>query len=111
MDINQGDVFIVPFFPHQEDKHAGEPRWVIVLEDLGKVFSIVPMTSELKQESKYLKTIRIDQLSPEGIAMQLEADSIIILDRELSLPEFSFKEKYKRGKCPEELIDRIIEML
>jgi len=54
--MEAGDVIVLPFFPHQEDKYSGEPRWIIILEDYGDQFRIIPMTCQNHQSHNYVKT-------------------------------------------------------
>lgn len=109
-NFQPGDVLVLPFFPNQEDSHSGVPRWVILVEDLGDEFLIVPLTKQTHQVSNYKKCFEIKKGSKEGIQMGLKHDSLAICDRAISLKKIVFRPPVS-GTCPDEMIDKIIELL
>lgn len=108
--MNSGDVIVLPFFGHQEDKTQGEARWAIILEDLGDSYSVIPMTCQTNQVSKYSKTIIVKLKSKDAIQMKINCDSLIIVDREAQLSKVHMKAIHPVGKCSESLIDKIFEL-
>src|ERR1700752_700097 len=111
MGAEAGDVYIVPFFRHQEDRRDGEARWIIFLEGYGKTISVVPMTKQIHQADNYQKVIEVLKDSAEGRMMGLPYDSIIICDREEEMSHFVIGKWKKKGQCSEEMLDRIFKLL
>jgi hypothetical protein len=107
-----GDVLLIPYFPHQEDRE-GEPRWIIVIEDLESHYEIVPFSKQMHQISRYKKTITILHNSIEGQEMGLTSDSIIICDRNKQVPKSSLDRPpcKKKGNCPQSTLDEILELI
>lgn len=112
-----GDVLVIPYFPHKENKSQGEARYVIVVEDLGNEFLMIGFTSQLHQLSHYPDGFIIKEASPEGKQMGLELDSIICCgilgkrkEARLSKKLLSIPPIIKKGTCPEDLLDKIISL-
>ena len=109
--ISAGDVVVVGYFGHAENKSVGEPRWVIITEDLQDEFEVVPMTKQLQQKSRYPKSFVVDSNSPDGIKMGLEYPSLIIPDRKAIIKKIAFTKCYVKGKCSEFFLDDLINLL
>ncbi len=108
--LTEGDVIVVPFFRHQENNN-GEPRWVIVTEIVGDTFYVVPLTTQTRQERNYDKTILVKKKSSEGKMMGLKKNSLIMLDRQENFKFKWFPKFIIKGKCPEELLEEILDNL
>lgn len=107
-NIETGDVIMLSFFPHEEDKTQGEARCVIVLEKYDDKCSIVPLTCQAKQSVRYNKFIEVEKNSDEGQEMGLICDSLIIVDREIELPKVVLNKILStQGTCPDDLLDEI----
>jgi hypothetical protein len=110
-----GDVLVIPYFPHKENKSEGEPRYVIIVEDLGNELLMIGFTSQLHQLHHYPDGFIIRESSAEGRQMGLDQDSIICCGRlgvrkEARLPKkfLSIPPIIKKGTCPEDLLDKIM---
>jgi hypothetical protein len=107
-ELRTGDVVILPFFPHIEDRQKGEARCVIILEKFDDGCSIVPLTCQNHQNIYYVKHLTITQDSVEGKQMGLICDSLIIVDREILFPKVVLNKIIeKRGECPDDILDQI----
>ena len=109
MIIEVWDVVIVPAFPNQENSSQYTSRPAIILEDLQDEVSIFPITKKLKQKERYKYCFIVKKDSEEGKEMGLQFDSLIVLDREVSVSKYRLLSKI--GSCPESIIDRIEELL
>ncbi len=111
MDLQVGDVIVLPFVKHQEND-SGETRWCIITEILQDEFEFVPLTKQVKQKKHYKETILIKKKSIEGKQMGLKHNSLVILDRKgeqrLKLSWFNIKE-IKKGTCPIDILTKIIK--
>ncbi|MDO9339466.1 MAG: hypothetical protein Q7T72_02950 [Bacteroidales bacterium] len=103
-----GDVISVAFFPNEENKKQGEPRWVICLEDLGDKFVAVPLKSDTSDIKHHPKSFIIKQDSEEGISMNLLNDSLVMPDRATNMNKIFV---LKEGNCSEGLIDKLHELV
>jgi|SRR5579872_2956616 hypothetical protein len=117
MDSQVGDVLVVLFFAHKENNNEGEPRWVIVVEDLGDEFLLIGLTKQLRQLSKYPDGFIVYENSTDGKQMGLEYDSIICCGESGVRKEQIAKKKIlkippiiKKGTCPENLLEKIISL-
>lgn len=106
-----GGVNVIPFFPHQENKNQGEPRWIILLEDHIKSVLIVPLTKQTHQIDNYPKSFIVKKDSPEGKSMGLPFDSIVMIERVTEMSTFVLSKAKQYGTCPDQLIDKINELL
>ena len=102
-----GGVYIIPYFPHQENKNQGEARWIILLEDFVKTVLIVPLTKQTQQISNYPKSFIIKKDSPEGKQMGLPHNSIIMIERVTEMSKFVISKATQCGVCSEELLEKI----
>ena len=110
-NYSAGSVLAIPYFPNQENSQNGEPRWIIVVEDLEDKVQILPLTSQLHQIKHYPKSIEIKKDSAEGLQMQLTSDSIILVERTLIWKKTMIEKAYIKGTCSEELIDQICKLI
>jgi hypothetical protein len=110
-NLSVGDVVVVGYFGHAENKSVGEPRWVIITEDLQDEFEAVPMTKQVHQKSHYPKSFIVESNSPDGIKMGLEYSSLIIPGRKAIIKKIAFNKCYVKGKCSEEFLDKLIALL
>lgn len=99
------DVALTPSFPNQENKKEVTARPVIVIEDLQDEVEVCPVTKQLNQKNNYKYTIEVMKDSPEGIAMGLDYDSLIVLDRTTVFKKSRLVAKI--GKCPTAIINKI----
>jgi hypothetical protein len=107
-----GEVVVVPFFSHQEDKYSGEPRWIIILEDFGDKYRIVPMTCQNHQANNYTKTKVLLKSSEEGKSMGLTCDALVIGDRAKEVSKVVMNKNFPNpGKCSEDLLDELLQLL
>jgi PemK-like, MazF-like toxin of type II toxin-antitoxin system len=85
------DVVFIRKFPHQEDDKKHSPKPAIVLGVLANKLRVCPITSKVHQASNYNDTILIEENSEEFKKMNLDKESIIVLDRieEIELPNIS----------------------
>lgn len=115
MDAKVGDVLVVPYFAHEEDKNDGEPRYVLVIEDLGDEFLLIGFTKQLHQLYRYPDGFIIKQNSSDGIQMGLAHDSIICCGVLGVRKEQRAKKKFlgippiiKKGTCPTDILDKVM---
>lgn len=103
------DVANVPAFPNQENIREVTARPVIIIEDLVDEVLLCPITKQLHQANRYKYTIMVKKDSQEGIQMGLTFDSLIVLDRSISLKKIRLAGKI--GLCPQNIIEQIEDML
>lgn len=109
--LEPGTVVVVMYFPHQEDRTKGEPRWVIVTEDLQDKLEIVPMTSQTDQLNRYPKGFIISDKSAEGKLMGLEGPSLFMPERKVIKDKIAFSKGMVKGKCSDDFLDNLIALL
>jgi mRNA-degrading endonuclease toxin of MazEF toxin-antitoxin module len=97
--------------PNQEDPSKYTYRTAIVLSDDGVNCDLLicPTTSSLIQSNRYNYCIKILKESPEGKAMCLGYDSLIIVDRVGKVPRSIIK-RYRNGQTPDLIMNKIIEL-
>ena len=112
-----GDVLVLPFFSHKEDKKNGESRWAIIIEDLGSEFLFIGLTKQVNQKPHYPDGFIIQKKSVEGSQMGLEYDSLVCCGKLGVRKEFRLPKKFvtippiiKKGICSEFLLDKIISL-
>lgn len=113
LSISCGDVYMIKT-PNQEDSNKFTIRPGICYEKDIQMCSIVPCTTELKQESRYEKTIFISKNSHEAKAMGLVEDSLIMIDRKFEIPENIagiFVKGDRLGVAPESVLTDIDEAI
>ena len=90
-----GDVIGIPYFPNQEDPLKGKARTVIIVDVTSNGYIIIPMTSQLHQASRYNKTILIRKNDETGRKIGLKFDSLLIIDRKITIGKhFPVNPKY-----------------
>ncbi|GEM_PF-5903163 len=109
--LNPGDVVLVGYYGHQEDKSVGEARWIIVIEDLQDEFEVVPMTSEVSQKYRYPKSFIVDDTSVEGKKMGLKYPSLIMPERKSNKKKIAFYNSIVKGKCSDDFLEKLIALL
>lgn len=111
-ELEVGDVVVLPFFHHQENRQKGEARSVIILEKFDDACCIVPLSCQDHQEVNYEKCFTIDKNSPDGQQMGLICNSLVIVDRESQYPKVVMNKIIdKLGTCPDEVLDQIHELI
>ncbi|HTA28561.1 MAG TPA: hypothetical protein VK809_12285 [Bacteroidia bacterium] len=94
MTYKKWDVVFVSKFPNQENKKSYSPKPAIVLAVLVNKLRVCAITSQVHQAPNYKDTILIKENSQEIAAMNLDCESLIVLDRieeiELANIKFSF---------------------
>ena len=108
--MKAGDVVVVPYFRHQDDK-GGEPRWIILVEDLQDSFEVVPLTKNTQQIYRYPKSFIVDLNSLDGISMGLQYNSLVIPDRKTTILKSILKGCLVKGTCKEEFLDNLISKI
>lgn len=103
------DVTSVPAFPNQEDTKENTGRPAIIIEDLQSEVRLCPLTKQIHQETNYKYTIPINLNTPEAKQMGLTFDSIIILDRILTLKKVRLAGVV--GTCPDSIVEKIEAMM
>ena len=103
------DVANVPAYPNQEDYREVTGRPAIILEDLQDEVSVCCITSQLHQATRYKYTFTIKEKSPEGEQMGLGFDSLVVLDRILTIKKLRLSGVI--GTCPQSVIEKIEEIL
>lgn len=103
-DYGVGDVICLVFFPFEENKSDGKPRFVICLEELEDSIFVVPLTKNLNRFDQYPKSIEIMKDSSEGKGMQIIYDSLIIPEKASVIRRIK---AFKHGKCSQDLLDRL----
>lgn len=110
--MEAGDVIVVPFFPNQENKYSGEPRWILILECYDDSYRILPMTCQKHQSSRYKKTKTVLQNSTEGKRMGLACDALIICDRELDVSKTIMRNTFRNpGRCSDDFLDELFKLI
>jgi hypothetical protein len=109
MGFEVWDVTNIPAFPNQENLREVTARPAIIIEDLHDEVSVCPITKQLHQAAIYKYTLQILKDTPEGKQMGLTFDSLIVLDRIISLGKIRLA--CKIGTCPQSVIDKIDEIL
>ena len=103
------DVVNIPAYPNQENPIETTARPAIIIEDLQDEVEICCLTKQVHQASKYKYCFIVNKDSPEGIQMGLTFDSLVVLDRTVSLKKFRIADYI--GSCPQNVINRIEELL
>jgi hypothetical protein len=103
------DVVDIPAYPNQENPNETTARPAIIIEDLQEEVELCCLTKQLYQASKYKYCFVVKKDSPEGIQMGLTFDSLVVIDRIVTLPKFRLY--YQIGTCPKSIIDRIEDLL
>ena len=107
-NYTSGDVVLLSYYPHKEDKSQGEPRWVICLEDLHDSIIAVPLTKNTSHQIHNPGSLIITKDCEEGKKMKLLYDSLILPNRALRI----YKPKGRKyGSCSDELIDKLLELV
>ena len=104
-----GDVVNVPF-PNQENRFESTLRPAIVIEDLVDEVQIIFMTCETCQQSRYPNSFIVPETSVEGVAMGLTCDALIAPSRQFTLPKIKIHPR-PRGRCPQNIIEQIVDAL
>lgn len=99
-----GDVICTPHHPFIENPSEGNARYLICLEDLHDSITVVPLTTQLKQQKHHPKSFVITKASTEGQLMQIPEDSLVIPEKTITIKKLSM---YKHGHCSEEMLDRL----
>jgi len=107
-DYKTGDVISVAFFPHQEDKTQGEPRWLICLEDYGNDIYAVPLKSNLSHQKHHKDSFVIKKDSNEGKLMKLKNDSLVVTDRAQRIKKVR---AIIHGECTKNLMERLQNLI
>jgi|GEM_PF-5530199 len=107
--IARGDLVYIPF-PNQEGP-GFTVRLCIVLDNSCRMVDLVPCTKSTHQDWRYDKCFIIKKDSPEGLAMKLAHDSLIIVDRNESFPERLVQSKHRGGVTPESILKKIEDMM
>jgi len=94
--IQPGDMFYIPV-PFQDDIFTSKRRPVIVLRDEGNgLFLVAPITGTNK--TGMCSGLWILKDSADGLAMNLDKDSFIEVDKALKWPSFGLMDYW--GHCP-----------
>ena len=109
LNVRRGDLVYLPI-PNQEGGHGISVKLSIILENSHSLITVVPCTSQ-DQAWRYDKKIIVLKDSPEGKAMKLRWDSIIMIDRMDPFPERMIQSIHEGGKAPESLLKKIEDML
>lgn len=111
MQAVAGGVYVLPYFPHRENKEEGEARWVILLENHISTVLIVPLTKQVHQIKHYPKSFLIKKDSAEGRQMGLLHDSLVLVERVTDMSHFVISKATQKGVCPDEILDKIQELI
>jgi hypothetical protein len=103
------DVVNIPAYPNQENPSETTTRPAIIIEDLQDEVELCCLTKQVRQASKYKYCFIVIKDSPEGIQMGLTFDSLVVIDRTIPLKKFRLS--LKIGSCPQNIIDRIEELI
>jgi hypothetical protein len=103
------DVAHVPAYPNLEDQKEFTARPVIIIEDLQDEVSVCCLTKQLHQASNYKYAFVIRKDSEEGQQMGLTFDSLVVLDRILTLKKRRLSGII--GTCPQSIIERVEDIL
>ncbi|MCJ7446550.1 MAG: type II toxin-antitoxin system PemK/MazF family toxin [Bacteroidales bacterium] len=103
------NVVNIPAYPNQENPIETTARPAIIIEDLQDEVELCCLTKQVQQVSKYKYCFIVNKDSPEGIQMGLTFDSLVVVDRTVSLKKI--RVIYKIGSCPQNIIDKIEELL
>jgi len=103
------DVVDIPAYPNQENPHETTARPAIIIEDLQDEVELCCLTKQLHQASNYKYCFVVKKDSHEGVQMGLTFDSLVIIDRTVTLAKFRLS--HQIGTCPKSIIDRIKELL
>ncbi|MEI8047027.1 MAG: type II toxin-antitoxin system PemK/MazF family toxin [Bacteroidota bacterium] len=109
MGFEVWDVTNIPAFPNQENSKEVTARPAIIIEDLQDEVALCPVTKQLHQVTNYKYAFEILKNTPEGQQMGLTFDSLVVLDRVLSLGKIRLAGKI--GSCPQSIIDKIEDIL
>ena len=103
------DVVNIPAYPNQENPVETTARPAIIIEDLQDEVELICLTSKLGQAINYRYCFVVKKDSPEGNQMGLTFDSLVVVDRTVPLKKFRLS--LKIGSCPQNIIDRIEDLL
>jgi hypothetical protein len=103
------DVTNIPAYPNQEDTKEVTARPAIIIEDLQDEVSVCCLTKQLHQAANYKYAFVVRKDSAEGQQMGLTFDSLIVLDRILTLKKLRLVGNI--GSCPQSIIDKIEEIM
>jgi len=103
------EVTNIPAYPNQEDSREVTGRPAIIIEDLQDEVSVCCLTKQLHQAANYKYTFVVKEASSEGKQMGLTFDSLVVLDRILTIKKIRLAGII--GTCPQSIIDKIEEIL
>lgn len=103
------DVTNIPAYPNQEDTKEVTARPAIIIEDLQDEVSVCCLTKQLHQAANYKYAFVIRKDSEEGQQIGLTFDSLVVLDRILTLKKLRLTGII--GTCPQSVVERIEDIL
>lgn len=103
------DVTHIPAYPNQENFREVTARPAIIIEDLHDEVAVCCLTKQLHQAAQYKYSFKVYKDTPEGLQMGLTFDSLIVLDRILTLKKLRLVGII--GSCPQSIINKIENIL
>jgi len=102
-----GDIFLVPV-PFQDDIFSSKHRPAVILRDEGNGFFLMAPITGTNLTGKQVG-IWIIKTSSEGVAMKLQKDSFILLEkgRLQKFPSYALSQYWGHCPCLEELLTKL----
>lgn len=103
------DVTNIPAYPNQENLREVTARPAIIIEDLQDEVSVCCLTKQLHQVANYKYAFVVKKDSEEGRQMGLTFDSLVVLDRIITLKKLRLTGVI--GTCPQSIVEKIEEIM